>query len=213
MSLGVQPEQSLLRQSVSSLQAAAQRDPKPLAEPSPREGQHPCALLQQQWVFLCPSPGCKPLMDPCKPLHALWLSCLRYRQSWLMVVGRGGGKVSREDEWCRRGVGSPSDINTSACAWAHQVGIYTAKRVLHLRSPSCLSSHLRVHGRQRQRNRFLASPGFQHQLRKGNSQQKALPLGLRSSSAMMVPAAATTTRTSLPLMGGRGLFHECCQDL
>lgn len=29
---------------------------------------------------------------------------------------------------------SPSNIKVSACAWAHQVGIYTAKRALHPRS-------------------------------------------------------------------------------
>lgn len=60
---------------------------------------------------------------------------------------------------------------------------------------------------------FSPPPGFQNWLRRKNAQQKALLLELRWSLAMLVPAAATATQTSFPLAGGRGLFHECCQDL
>lgn len=66
MPLGIQPEQTLLTPRASLLQATAPRDPKPLAELSPVEGQHPCALLQQRRVSLRPLSGCKPLMVPCK---------------------------------------------------------------------------------------------------------------------------------------------------
>lgn len=64
MPLGVQPEQTLLRLRAFLLQAAAPTDPKPLAESSPMERQHPCALLQQWRVSLCPSSSCKPLVVP-----------------------------------------------------------------------------------------------------------------------------------------------------
>lgn len=40
---------------------------------------------------------------------------------------------------------------------------------------------------------------------------KRLLLGLRVSLATLFPAAATATLTSLPLTGGKGLFHESCQ--
>lgn len=58
----------LLRQEASLLQATAPRDPKPLAELSPREGQHSYALLQQWQMSLCPSSGWKHLLLPCKAL-------------------------------------------------------------------------------------------------------------------------------------------------
>lgn len=66
MPLGVQPKQMLLQSRASLLQAAVPRGPKPLTEPSPGEGQYPCALLQQRRVSLCPSSGSKPLMVPAK---------------------------------------------------------------------------------------------------------------------------------------------------
>lgn len=122
--------------------------------PSSSSGGCPCALR------LAANPSWFPAKPPCAPQ----LRCPRCQGSWLTTGGEGV-KKSKQGGWAsaRREAGSPSHINVSGSAWAHQVGIYTVKPKLCLRFPVRLSSHLTVHsphGRKGQCNCFLPPPGF-----------------------------------------------------